>query len=64
VLQLLFEAASALCSVGLTVGISSELSIFGKWLMLVLMFMGRTGILILSFAVASRLFAKQAEVVA
>lgn len=58
-LSLLFEAASALCSVGLSLGITSELSSLGKCMILLLMFMGRVGILILGYVVATRLFSKR-----
>ena len=42
--SILFEAASALGTVGLTVGITAELSTFGKVVIIVLMFWGRVGI--------------------
>ncbi|MBR4400363.1 MAG: potassium transporter Trk [Synergistes sp.] len=40
----IFEAASALGTVGLTVGITDKLSVFGKMIIIVLMFWGRVGI--------------------
>ncbi len=57
-LSLLFEAASALCSVGLSLGITSELSGPGKCMILLLMFVGRSGILFLGYVIASHLFSK------
>jgi trk system potassium uptake protein TrkH len=55
-LPVVFEAASALGSVGLSVGITSALSPMGKWIIMTLMLFGRTGILIFSFTFASRFF--------
>lgn len=51
-----FEAASALCSVGLSVGVTAGLSVMGKWVILILMLVGRSAILLLSFSIASRVF--------
>lgn len=42
-LERLFEVVSALNTVGLSMGITAELTAPGKWLMVVLMFIGRTG---------------------
>ena len=42
---LLFEAVSAMGTVGLSLGITSELSVAGKMVLVVLMFWGRVGIL-------------------
>lgn len=50
-LPLLFEAASALTTCGLSMGITSELSNFGKSLIILLMFMGRVGILTFGIAI-------------
>ncbi len=42
-LDLLFEACSALGTVGLTVGITTELSLIGKIVIMIMMFIGRVG---------------------
>ena len=43
--SLLFEAVSAMGTVGLSLGITSELSVAGKMVLVILMFWGRVGIL-------------------
>ena len=48
--KLLFEVASALGTVGLSMGITSDLSNLGKLLIIVLMFIGRIGVLTFGFA--------------
>ena len=42
-LPLIFEAASAIATVGLSVGITAELSALGKIIIMILMFVGRLG---------------------
>ena len=49
-LALAFEVTSALGTAGLSLGITSELSISGKWLVSALMFLGRIGPLTLAVA--------------
>ncbi|MEN6334093.1 MAG: potassium transporter TrkG [Phycisphaerales bacterium] len=49
-LKLVFETASALGTVGLSTGITSELTDAGKWLLTAIMFIGRIGPLTLGFA--------------
>ena len=49
ILPLVFETASALCTVGLSMGITAKLSILGKYLIIFLMLFGRKGILIFGF---------------
>jgi len=49
-LKIMFEAASALGAVGLSMGITGDLSYWGKWIVLGLMFMGRVGPLTLGLA--------------
>lgn len=49
-LQLVFEAASAIGTVGLSMGITGELTIAGKLIIIVLMFAGRCGPLTLGLA--------------
>lgn len=54
-LKLLFEAASALGTVGLSTGITSQLSIYGKLVIIALMFIGRVGVLTIGNALLIRL---------
>jgi trk system potassium uptake protein len=51
-LKLLFEAASALGTVGLSMGITGELTSLGKLIVTALMFIGRVGPLTLGFSIA------------
>ena len=53
-LALTFEAVSAFGTVGLSTGITSALDTWGKVILMVLMFVGRTGPLTLGFALATR----------
>ncbi|MDT8448653.1 MAG: TrkH family potassium uptake protein [Wenzhouxiangellaceae bacterium] len=53
-LPLLFEAASALGTVGLSMGATGELDEFGRAMIIVLMFAGRVGPLALSLFLATR----------
>ncbi len=50
-LDLLFESVSAFGTVGLSTGITATLSAFGKWVLIVLMFVGRLGPLVFLGAV-------------
>ncbi|WP_196891605.1 TrkH family potassium uptake protein [Aureivirga marina] len=52
--DLLFETASALGTVGLSTGITSSLSTLGKLLLILLMFIGRVGVLTFGFALLKR----------
>lgn len=52
--RILFEVASALGTVGLSTGITGELSSLGKLLIIVLMFIGRVGVLTFGFALLHR----------
>lgn len=54
---ILFEVASALGTVGLSMGITGGLSLFSKCVIIALMFIGRVGVLTFGFA----LFARQIE---
>lgn len=56
---LLFEVASALCTVGLSTGITPELTLAGKSLLIFLMLVGRVGILIFGFVTSMQLFARE-----
>lgn len=51
-LGLLFEATSAFGTVGMTMDITSKLSLGGKWIIIMTMFIGRLGPLTLAFAMA------------
>jgi Trk-type K+ transport system membrane component len=53
--QILFETVSAFSTVGLSTGITGELSGFGQVLLAVLMFTGRLGPLIIASALALRI---------
>lgn len=53
-LKLAFEAFSAFSTVGLTLGITSELSFFGKFVIMAVMFIGRVGALTLLVAVVTK----------
>ena len=48
--QILFEVASALGTVGLSTGITGSLSAWGKLFLILLMFIGRVGVLTFGFA--------------
>ncbi len=50
-----FEAVSAFSTVGLSTGITSELSTFGKIIIMICMFVGRIGTLTLAFALSSKM---------
>ncbi len=55
IFQRAFEVSSAINTVGLSMGITPALSIPAKWVLVLLMFIGRVGPLALSAAVDSRL---------
>ena len=48
-IDLLFEASSAIATVGLTVGITPYLSVAGKIIIIVLMLIGRVGPVTIAF---------------
>jgi len=52
--NILFEVASALGTVGLSRGITGSLTEVGKVLIIVLMFLGRVGVLTFGFALLAR----------
>lgn len=52
--KILFEIASALGTVGLSTGITGDLSSAGKLLIIILMFIGRVGVLTFGFALLQR----------
>ncbi len=49
-----FEAVSAFGTVGLSLGVTSALTEAGKWIIIVLMFIGRVGLLTVAFAITRR----------
>lgn len=53
ILDCLFEAASAIGTVGLSVGLTPELGTLSRWILILLMFFGRVGCLTLVFAALS-----------
>jgi len=53
-LNYVFEAFSAFGTVGLTLGATAQLNAMGKGIIIVLMFLGRVGLLTLAFAIADR----------
>lgn len=65
-LDLLFEAVSAACTVGLSRGVTSDLQPASLWTLMILMFAGRLGPLTLAYLIAtpkkSRLSHPQAEI--
>lgn len=54
ILDLVFEEVSAFCTVGLSRGITADLSTPSKIILIVSMYIGRIGTLTLAFALASR----------
>lgn len=61
--RILFEVASALGTVGLSTGITGELSVAGKVLVIILMFIGRVGVLTFGFALLERKTRSENEVI-
>jgi len=51
-IDLLFEEVSAFATVGLSTGITSALSVWGKIILIISMFIGRVGTLTVAFAVS------------
>lgn len=49
---IVFEAFSAFGTVGLSMGLTGELSVLGKIIIMILMFIGRVGPVTLAFALA------------
>ena len=52
-LEILFESVSAFCTVGLSTGLTPTLSTAGKWIIIMLMFIGRLGPFVLIAALQS-----------
>lgn len=57
-MDLVFEHVSAASTVGLSTGITSELSTVGKFVLIVAMFIGRVGTLTLAYLVGKRVMSK------
>lgn len=53
-LMILFEVTSAFGTVGLTMGLTSQLTVFGKIMIILMMFIGRLGPLTLAYALGPR----------
>jgi trk system potassium uptake protein TrkH len=53
--QLLFEAASALGTVGLSTGITADLTYAGKLILIFLMYIGRVGVITIGYAMLFRM---------
>lgn len=53
-MEILFETTSAFGTVGLSLGITSELTVFGRIVIIFMMFAGRVGPLTIAFALATR----------
>jgi trk system potassium uptake protein TrkH len=53
-IRLLFEATSALGTVGLTLGLTPQLDTWGRILIIITMFVGRLGPLTIGYALAHR----------
>ncbi len=51
--KLIFEAVSALATVGLTIGATGELNAAGKWMIILTMFIGRVGPISLALALGT-----------
>lgn len=49
-----FEVVSAFATVGLTMGLTPDLTVFGKFLIMTLMFIGRVGLYTVMYAILSR----------
>ncbi len=61
--QILFEATSAIGTVGLSTGITAELSDTGKWVLIAMMYIGRVGVITFGSALVIRARRNNANVV-
>ena len=57
-MDLVFEHVSAASAVGLSTGITAELSDVGKWVLIVAMFIGRVGTLTLAYLIGKKVLSK------
>lgn len=60
--NIFFEAFSAFGTVGLSAGITPMLSIPSRWILMIVMFAGRVGLMTLTFALANRSQKKNANI--
>lgn len=60
--ETLFEAASALGTVGLSTGVTASFSVLGKFILLTLMYIGRVGVLTLGNAMLVRMARSQSYI--
>ena len=51
-LKYLFEVVSAFGTVGLSLGVTSQLNIWGKLLLIITMYVGRVGLLTVAYGIA------------
>lgn len=61
-IQILFEVSSALGTVGLSTGITPNLTLVGKWVIIVTMLIGRIGTLGIGLSVGLSLFRSQRDI--
>lgn len=55
-MDIIFEHVSASCTVGLSTGITADLSTFGKYIITIAMFIGRVGTLTLAYLLGRQAF--------
>ena len=60
-IKIVFEVTSAFGTVGLSTGITPELSVASKYILIICMFIGRVGISSLSLIIASRVLPEKIE---
>lgn len=58
IMDLIFEEVSAMGTVGLSMGITADLSVAGKFIIMVSMLVGRVGTLTVAFALSGKLISK------
>lgn len=56
-----FEVVSALATVGLTMGLTPDLTLLGKFIIMLLMYLGRVGIFTVAFSLISKASQKEAH---
>ena len=54
ILQIVFEQVSAFATAGLSMGITSDLSVMGKAIIIISMYIGRVGTLTLALALSNK----------
>ena len=53
-IRILFEVTSAMATVGLSTGITADLTVYGKYLLILIMLIGRVGVLTFLMAISMR----------